>query len=180
MVLKNVIFSALKHFSSDEQAYLQQLIGSNSCTAINDRQEYILLKIWKSVDETISPYSKELLIDLAEKLYVEHDVPTFHIAHRGENIIVDILLNENDDFTNSILLARDNENKTALSADDLAGTSAPKQSVILVDIDLTESAFYKILLVLEAPDIDGNASGNVEALINEIYLYIADDVDSDQ
>jgi len=179
MVLKNVIYSKLKHFTQDEKTYLLQLINSHNCANINDREEFILLKIWRSVDEVTNQLQKDMLIDLIERLYVENEVPALHIAHRGENIIVDIKLNENDDFTNTILLARENENKTALSADDVSGTLEPVQSIIIVDIDLNETTFYKILLLLEAPDGNGKASGNVEALINEVYLYVADDIDSD-
>ena len=179
MVLKSVIYNKFQYFTQDEKSYLQKILGSHQCCTVNDRQEFILLKIWKAVDQNTTQFQKDLLIDLVERLYIEHDVPVLHIAARGENVRIDITLDDDDDFTSSILLARNAEDKAALSDETLAGTSDPIQTVTLLDLDLPAEDFAKVLILTETPDGSGNASGNVHALINEVFMYVSAEIDSD-
>lgn len=180
MVLQNKIFEKLSEFTDAENRHIRQLLDQGDFNKLTDEDEYIFLKMWKAVDATTSQYQKDLLIDILERITIKDELPNFHLAYEGENIEIEIELDpDEDDFTGSFLLARNDEDKAALSALDQAGTAEQIQTVRIVDISLAGGDFYKIIVVTEGDDGGGQAGGDVFALINEIFLYLEPDIDSD-
>lgn len=180
MVLQNAIFDKLSEFSDSENRHIRQLLDQGDFNKLTDEDEYIFLKMWKAVDATTSQYQKDLLIDILERITIKDELPNFHLAYEGENIEIEIELDpDEDDFTGSFLLARNDEDKAALSDETQAGNANEIQTVRIIDIGLGGEDFYKIIIVTEGDDGAGSASGDVYALINEIFLYLEADIDSD-
>lgn len=179
-IFENQLSLKLPLFDATNRDYIQDIIKNTA--NLNRTELYILLKIVRNLDENTDAYTKETFIDLIEDLYIKEQNPPLHMADRGENVGIDIKLRANDNFTNSFIVARKADDKTALSSLTLAGTDATIQRVTLEDIDLPTGSFSKILILSEKGADDGaggqEASGDVETVISKMYLFIDEEAEA--
>jgi len=177
MLFHNQLELILPNFTEAEQSYIRDMVDFNAHD-LSPEDEYILLKIIQSIDETSSQAKKDYLIDIFEKIYVRQSPPNFYIVNEGEDFNLTIRLRKTDDFTGTILLIRNAENGNALTDVDQAGTSDSEQTVTITDIDLSAGDFYKLWVLTESPNGQSEASGNGLNLIDTIYMYVGEDIDT--
>lgn len=172
-IIESQLQKKLQHFESEDAEYIEAL--STYSLNVNRYETYILLKAVRSISDVSTDQEKETFIDLLEDLYVKEQNPVMHLADKGENVKIDIKLREGDNYTGSMLIARDAVTKAALSSDELEGTSATIQQIIIDDIDYPVGTFVKVLILSEGIDDSSGtniANGDVNSVLSKMYIYI--------
>lgn len=169
--------STLQYFSEGEQDYLLEM-ADFSDLKLNDEERYILLKIMQTFDDNTVQAKKDYLIDIFEKIFVRENPPSFYIANQGEDFTLTVRLRKSDDFTGTILLIRNTEDGSALSDIGLQGTSDSEQTIDITDLSLSPDNFYKLNVLTEAPNGQTEASGDALSLLDQIYLYVGENIDT--
>ena len=172
-IIENQLHKKLQFFTDDDKEYIQSL--TSYTLNVNRAETYILLKAIRSITDSSTDLAKNTFIDLLEALYIKERNPIMHLADKGEDVKIDLKLKEGDNYTGSMLIARDADDKSALSSDTLEGTSATIQQIVIEDIAYEVGTFNKILILAEKPeDVDGTntATGDVSAVLSKMYIYI--------
>lgn len=177
MLFYNQLELILPNFTEVEQNYIRDMVDFSSLS-LNEEDRYILLKIIRSIDSNTAQVKKDYIIDIFEKVFVRTTPPNFYIVNEGEDFNLTIRLRQDDDFTGTILLIRNAEDGTSLSDITQAGTSDSEQVVSIEDISLASGNFYKLWILTESPNGQSEASGNGLNLIDTIYIYVDEDIDT--
>lgn len=176
MLFSNQLNLILAYFTEEEQSYIRDMVDFNALN-LSPEDEYILLKIIRTINVDSPQIKKEYIIDIFENIFVRQTPPNFFIANAGEDLMLTIKLGKSQDLTGTILTIREDDG-TLLSGDDTMGTSEKSQIVNFIDIDLTPKEFYKLRVLSESPTEGGIATGNVLSVLDTFYIYIDDNVDT--
>lgn len=177
MLFNDQLQDILPNFSETEQDYILNLVDFGSLD-LSPEDKYILLKIIRTIDENSSQTKKDYIIDIFEKIFVRDNPPNFYIINAGEDFTLTIRKTKSQDFTGSELLIRNAADGSALSPLDNDGDNTTEQTITITDLSLASDDFYKLNVVTEAPNGQGDASGDVLNLLDQIYMYVGEDVDT--
>ena len=169
----------LQYFTDTQTLYIKDIIDY-STDPMPKPVSYFLFKCVRSIDETTTEAKKEIFIQLLEQIFVKDTLDNVETIHAGENLLIEVFLKKDEDFTGSIILARDDSDNMALSSVTLAGTDERIQQIMCLDLELTPLTFHRINVLAESIGADGvSASGDSNALLNIVYLYVEKDIDND-
>jgi len=166
----------LEFFSDAEQAYIKNIIDF-STDEIPKKTSFFIFKCARSIDGNTSQDKLTLFIKILEQIFIKDTTDNVDIVHSGEDFFVELRLRRGEDLTGSMILARNGANGNALSSVTLKGTEASVQRIDLLDLDLPVNTFHRINILAEEPDANESASGDSNALVNIVYLFVEDNID---
>lgn len=170
------IEKALEHFTHPQKEYVHDIIDF-STDQLHKKTDFFLFKCAGSIDENTSDYKKDMFIDIIEQVFIKDTEDNVDILSSGENFFIELRLRKDEDLTGSALVARLDEDDSALSDKTLKGNSDAIQRLDCLDLDLTTGTFHRINVLTEGIDSNGSANGNGIALINIVYLYVIESID---
>jgi len=124
-------------------------------------------------------FKKEALIKFVEQIAFQDNPVKYFRVSEGETWCLDITLKAGEDFTGLFLTARNKENNTLLSPNNVAGssqTAKPVQQIPINDMNLAADTFYVINFMTET-NAAGIASGDATTLLTEAYIISNKNID---
>lgn len=169
------VFPKIEHLT--EQDTVLMLLASSEVANADTQTKGLLAKFFSYVDSTITASKEKILINLLEEFVYEHDLPIIVKASEGENFNLTIKVAEGRDFSGYVLTARNSENGALVSTANKAGTADSEQDIVIEDLSLAAEDFYKLHLLLEETDVDGNATGEAASHLGNAFLLVTDAID---
>jgi hypothetical protein len=174
-ILTTAVFNKRSFFSDNDAGYISSLMATGDMCSLDDKAEYTFLKMWRSVNDDTSDFQKQILIEILEKIIVEHDAPDLYRCHKGADI--DIILQLDDNNLEGLdIVARNSDDMSAITSPPVAGTDDLTQVIVLNNISLAPATFYKIYILAESSD----TSGDAKSLLGTIYLFVEESIDSNE
>lgn len=175
--LRTQLKKICKYFNTEQERYIYELMAY-STDRLSKKTKFFLFKCINSINYNTPDYKKELFIELLEQIFIKDTEDNVDILSSGENFFIEVRLRKDEDLTGSIILAREDETNDALSDQTLKGNDEPIQRVDCLDLDLTPNTFYKIKILAEGINQQGSANGDGLALINFVYLFVTQSIDT--
>lgn len=125
-------------------------------------------------------FKKNILVQLMQDVAKDPTSVCYLRVSQGAQFCVEFTLNVGEDFTGSFLTARNAEDDTLLSPNNIAGDSQvndPVQEVEITDLSLTADDFYHVDYLTEG-DTAGAANGEAGTLLDKYYFYVTRNIDS--
>lgn len=171
------LYLNLKYFTADQQSSIIQNIDEDAFSSLDsDTQsniKYLFTQIHSGIPKkTLDTFYKTVLKTVLkkEKLYLE-------IVNEGESFYINV---EKDagEYNDQNILVRDYLTGQSLTPLDQAPVSVGIDRMLVNDLKLNEGEFYKLNILLEVPD-SGQASGDAQTLVGELWLVVESDIDTD-
>ena len=173
------IASKFSEFSSSEIEFI--VMGCITLRNLDEFTKGFVVGMFNLLPVSATQAKKDILLDVIDKLAYQQVIPRMFRVAEGESYCLDLTISEGEDFTGKFLTARNSEDGSLLSPDNIAGDSqvnAPVQSIPINDLALTSGIFYKLNYLVETDSGSGTASGNAETLLTEAFLIVTPDIDS--